>query len=595
MSSTVGKLRRLLTPREQKQAVLLFVMMILGAVLEMIGVGAIPAFIALLSEPGRARTSPVGALLLPHLPDMTAGGLVVGGAAVLLVLFVIKNSYIAMLSFAQARYVTNRQVRIASSLLEKYLANAYTFHLQRNSAELLRNANNEALEVVGSVLVPGLTLCMELLTVSAILTLLVVAEPFVSLVGFVLLGGATFLSVRVVRRRLLQYGAAIQDARLRMIKSVNEGLGAIKITKSLGRESYFLHEYRRQAYRSAEAQRFRQVMLDLPRLYLETASMVGLLVVAAVLISEKRPVGGIIATLSLLAVAVVRMIPSFNRITGAVTTLRYGRFSLDAVFKDLVEAGPTITPPSKERETELTYRRVLELADVHFTYPGAARPALSGVSMRVPRGQAIGIVGPTGSGKTTLVDIILGLLVPDEGEVLLDGRSIRGTENQWRTHVGYVPQDVYLLDDSIRHNIAFGLPDEFIDDEAVTRAAEAAQLSTLIKSLPAGMESVVGERGVRLSGGQRQRIGIARALYNNPSVVVLDEATSSLDHETERFVMEAIEALRGERTLIIIAHRISTVRACDRLFLLADGRVVSSGTYDELLASDGQFRRLAIV
>jgi ABC-type multidrug transport system fused ATPase/permease subunit len=434
-----------------------------------------------------------------------------------------------------------------------------------------------------------------MLTVAAILILLVIAEPIVSVVGFALLGGATWISVRVVKRRLIQYGAAIQDARLRMIKSVNEGLGAIKITKTLGRESYFLSEFKRQAYRSAKAQQFRQVMLDVPRLYLETAAMIGLLVVAAILISQQRPIGSIIPTLSLLAVAVVRMIPSFNRITSSITTLRYGRFSLDVVFADLVEDGRPAVEPSHDSGADIAFERELQLAGIQYSYPGSAGPALRDVTIRVSRGEAVGIVGPTGCGKTTVVDVVLGLLTPDEGEVLVDGQSIRGAESRWRRHIGYVPQDVYLLDDTIRRNIAFGLPDDMIDANAVTRAVNASQISGLISSLPAGLDTVVGERGVRLSGGQRQRIGIARALYDNPAIVILDEATSSLDHETERYVMEAIDRLRGERTLMIIAHRISTVRACDRLFLLTDGRVVSSGTYDELLASNGQFRRLAVV
>lgn len=596
MIDVLHKLRALLSAREQRGAVALLAMMLVGAVMEMAGVAAIPAFIALLSDPAKVQRFPAVRVILAGLHFNSDRTLVLAAAATLLTIFVLKNSYASALLLAQTRYVTRRQMSIATRLVSAYLNAPYTFHLQRNSAELQRNANNEAMDVVGGVLLPGLTLVMESLTATAILALLLFAEPFISLVALLLLGGATALFISVVRKRLHHYGQLAQFYRLKMIQTINEALGSTKVTMVLGRQRHFLHTYRAYVDRFTDASRFRMVMAELPRLYLETIAMFGMLGVAALLVAQQRAIESIIPTLSLLAVAIVRMIPSFNRITAGLTAIRYGRFALDVVHQDLFELASSNQVGSKVSEaTEepLTFEEFIRLADVHFTYPGAGAPSLRGISLSIRRGDAVGFVGPTGSGKTTLIDVVLGLLRPAQGRVLVDGTDIAGREESWQRRIGYVPQDVYLVDDSIRRNIAFGIPDDAIDDSAVRRAIEAAQLMSFVASLPQMAETLVGEQGVRLSGGQRQRIGIARALYHDPDVLVLDEATSSLDNETERYVMEAIEHLRGKRTMLIVAHRMTTVRSCDELFVLRAGRVVASGNYDELIAVSSDFRRLA--
>jgi ATP-binding cassette subfamily C protein len=527
-------------------------MMLLGAVLEMLGVGAIPAFVALLTDPSRAQRYAPARHLMSYLPPLTQTQVALGGATALLVIYLIKNSYLTTLAMLQARYISNRQVSIASRLFRTYMSCAYTAHLQRNSAEVMRNATNEAMEVIGAVLLP-----METLTVSAILILLLFAEPTISLVAFVLLGGATVLFVRLIRGRLIHYGREIQFHRMKMMQTVTEGIGCLKIARVLGRERHFFEAFGSHADRFGAANRFRQVMLDLPRLYLETAAMLGLVVVAAILLAEKRSAQTIIPILSLLAVAVVRMIPSFNRINSGLTSLRYGRFSLDAVFTDLTQLTPEIDHNDAPGE-RLPFRDVIRVQNLEFKYPGAEVHSLHGVNLEIPRGSAVGVVGATGSGKTTLVDLILGLLTPTAGRILVDDQDLTGHMRAWQRQVGYVPQDIYLMDDTIRRNVAFGIKDADIDNTAV----------------------------------QRQRIGIARALYHDPEVLVFDEATSSLDTETERFVMQAVERLRGARTIILIAHRMSTVRGCDKLFFLSDGRVLASGAFDSLLAENERFKTM---
>lgn len=567
MRDLLRKLSVLLTPRERRGAAGLFALMLGGTALELVGVGAIPAFVALLADPTGLDRLPVADQLMTALGATTPERLVLVGAAVLLALFALKNVYLAVQSWVSARYVHGVQIAIAQRLLRRYLHAPYAFHLQRNSAELLRNSNQDAMEVVGAALLPALTLAREALIVSAVLALLLAIEPVTSLVAFAVLGGTVALYLRAARRRTLHYGHEAHQARLDMIRAVTEGLGGIKVTRVLGREADFVAAFEQASDRYARAARVRQVLSETPRLVLETAGIAGLLFVAALLTAQGRPPGALIPTLTLLAVAVVRMIPSFNQITAALNGIRYGRAAVEAVHADLVAPEPP--PPA---QGDLDFRNAIALENVSFRYPGTERDALADVSLTIRRGEAIGFVGPTGSGKTTLVDVVLGLLSPTSGRLTVDGVDVTGRERAWQRHVGYVPQDVYLTDDTIRRNVAFGVAPEDIDEAAVRRAVEAAQADEFVDRLPDGLGTLVGERGIRLSGGQRQRLGIARALYHDPAVLVLDEATSALDHETEQAVMEAVDGLRGSRTILMIAHRLTTVQGCHRIVTVRDGR-----------------------
>ena len=588
MLDLIRKLRRLLTRREKIQAVLLMGGMVLAALLEMIGVGAIPAFVAALADPQAARIQPLSEWARSTFGVSAQKELLLLAASALLVFFVIKNLYLAILSYAQARYTFNRQLNISRRLFSAYLHSPYTFHLQRNSAELLRNTNQDAMQVVGNGLMPLLILVMETLTVTSILLLLLLVEPLISLIAFFTLGALTAVFLRVVRSKMLRIGEKERDYRQGMIQAVNEGIGGIKVTKVLGRELHFLGAFDAESRGFAAAGRVRHVLQEVPRLVLETGAVAGLLGVAAILVSQGRPVSSLVPTLGLLAVAVVRIIPSFNRITGALNSLRFGRAAIQGIYTDLA----TLERPAVAIPQPLTFTDRIRIEGVAYTYPGAAGPSLKGLTFEIPKGTAVGFVGPTGAGKTTLVDVILGLLRPDEGKVLVDGQDIHGREAAWQRRIGYIPQEIYLADASVRENIAFGIPGDLIDDEAVWRAVDTAQVREFVERLPAGLHTVVGERGVRLSGGQRQRIGIARALYHDPDVLLMDEATSALDNETEQIVMKAVESLREGRTLILIAHRLSTVEACDRLLFLREGVIAGAGTYPELLRRSGEFTRM---
>ena len=583
LGSMVGRLTALMSRRQRAQLAILFMAMTAGALMEMVGIGAIPAFAALVGSPERVLNNHYVLLYVGDLHRVPQSSLLLYAAGFLLVLFLLKNTYLFLLLLAQSTFTQRFQSRLAVRVLRAYLYAPYHLHLQRNPSELLRNANSEALEIIASVVMPGMILTMELLTVTAILTLLFVAQPAVSIFACVLLGGTALLFMKTLRRRLSHYGERIQFFRGKMVQTVHESLSSVKMTKVLGREDYFLDAFAFSTNGYVEANRFRQIATETPRLILEITAIAGLLGVAAVLtVAGKSPVT-ITVTLALLSIALVRTIPSVNRITSALATLRYGDYALEAISQDLKELEVRDVAIRRRDDTPIPLRTSIRFEGVTYQYPGATKPSLTDISLTVERGASVAIIGPTGAGKTTLVDILLGLLDPSEGRVYIDERDLSENIRSWQRSIGYVPQDIYLTDDTIRGNIALGIPPKDFDHASLDRAVAAAQLSSFVASLPSGLDTLVGERGVRLSGGQRQRIGIARALYHNPSVLIFDEATSSLDSETEELVIEAVEALRGSRTIIVIAHRMSTIRNCDFAFALRGGMLVASGTVAELV------------
>lgn len=595
MRAELRRFTYLLSPRERRGAVLLFIGMGLGAAFEVVGLGVIPLFVSLLSRPEVAFGYAPLQGVYRGLGISGARELVVWAAAALAALHLAKSGFLGALAYLQARYSFNLQVRISSRLFAAYLNAPYTFHLQRNSAQLLRNTNMEAQSVVEGVLLPVLRLTMEVLVLALVSILLFVVEPVISVLtvgGLAVIGLAFDLGVR---KRTVDFGRDEQLYRGRMLQSVNQGLGGAKEARVLGRERYFVDAFLADAVSYARAARFRTVTAELPRLIFEGVAVTGMFLVAIVVLLQGRSIGTIIPMLTLLAVCAVRMIPSFNRIMQALTVLRYRRHSLDVVYEDLytLERAERTAALAPSRAAVKPLRAAVQLVDLQYQYPGAAEPSLRGVTLEIPAGSAVAFVGPSGAGKTTLLDVLLGLLAPIGGEIRVDGVDIQADLRGWQQQIGYIPQNIYLSDETIRRNVAFGVPDSDVVEEDVWAAVASAQLADLVRDLPEGLDTVVGERGVRLSGGQRQRIGIARALYHRPRVIVMDEATSALDSETEREVVRALAELRRDHTIIVVAHRLSTVRNCDRLFVLKDGLLCGSGTYEQLLEESGEFQAIA--
>ncbi|MGI8509596.1 MAG: ABC transporter ATP-binding protein [Gemmatimonadaceae bacterium] len=586
MLPLVRHLLALFSARERLQLGCVLALNVTSALVEAVGVALIPAYVALLNSPSAARRF----LLSHHGEWLVRGGdaqMLVRATVALALFFVVKNVYLAGMMYLQRRFVAERQIVLSKRLLHRYLLSPYTFHLTRNTAELLRIINSDVNQVFTGVLLPLLILVSEALIVSLVAALLFGVDPLSSGIALAVIAGATGAYYRLIRSRLSTLGGRQQRNGADLIKWVNQGLGGIKETKVLGREAFFLDAYGRSVREWVHATSMLQMANDFPRYLIETIAMCGMAVATIVMVASGRDLQSILPRIALFAVAALRLMPSMNRIVNAATYLRYYGHAVEVVYRDIADSG---VEESHGTGGRVALTDAIELYDVTYKYPDANRPSVSDVSLTIPRGASVGFVGASGAGKTTVIDVILGLLRPTSGAVLVDGVDIDVSVRDWQRSIGYIPQTIYLSDDTLRRNVAFGLEDSDIDDAAVWRALAAAQLDVLVRSLPLGLDTFVGERGVRISGGQRQRVGIARALYHDPDVLVMDEATAALDHRTEREITDVLHELHGAKTMIIIAHRLSTVRRCDTLFVMADGEVVEKGAYDDLVQSSAVFQ-----
>lgn len=580
--SPLLKVFRILDADQKRSALALCVLMLLGVLLETLGVGLVVPAIALMVQEDLAARYPMLQPVLASLGQPSQQTLVLVAVAALVGVYLVKNGFLAFLAWRQAGFAFGVQGRISHKLFERYLRQPYIFHVEHNSAQLIRNVTTEASLFASHALLPGMLLISETFVILGIGTLLLLVEPVGALLVAVVVGGAAWTFYRFTRARVGQWGKARQLHEGMRIQQIQQGLGGVKDVKVSGREADFLARFDRHNNENARVAGRQSGLQQMPRLWLEVLAVTGLATLVFSMVGQQRAVADIIPTLGLFAAAAFRLMPSMNRILNSLHGLRYSLPIVDLVHGEL--ARPAESSAAVGRSAEVTFGREVRFCDVSYRYPGAASTALDHLSLSLHAGETLGIVGSSGSGKSTLVDVMLGLLEPVEGRVEADGVDIRCGLRSWRKQIGYVPQSIYLTDDTLRRNIAFGLPDEEIDESSVTRALTFAQLDGFVSTLAEGLDTYVGERGVRLSGGQRQRIGIARALYHNPPVLVLDEATSALDVATEREVMRSIAALHGRKTILIVAHRLSTVERCDRLYRIEHGRIVQEGPPSELLA-----------
>jgi ABC-type multidrug transport system fused ATPase/permease subunit len=595
------KLLSLFDKREKPKVFLLMVMIFLGACLEIMGIGLVLPFISLISDPSLIDRYTAFSHLKNLTGDLPYNSMLTLLGLILLLFYLAKNLYMANLFLIQNRFIYKKMHALSLTLFGSYLSAPYVFHLRRNSSELQRNINISVLQVFNVLFIYTLYLISDALVLLAIFSLLIFIDPLTTIIaGFVVLLAAGIF-FKVIRNKIHTLGELDHHNVGQMIKWVNQGLASIKETKILGNEEFFLNAYSKYCGEYVRSRRFTATVQEMPRLFLETLAVVGMLTIILLFLIQGRDIQSVIPLIALFAVAAFRMIPSTNRIIRSMTVIRQYTPALDVVVKDLEigESGPrehSISPgaPGETGQGEgLSFKNEIVLDGIHYRYPDTQEDVLHSISLKIRRGQSVAFVGSSGSGKTTIVDIILGLLTPTGGNLLADGYDIQGDLRGWQSLFGYIPQSIYLMDDTIRRNIAFGVQDSVIDEEAVWKALCSAQLDEFIQNLPDGLDTLVGEAGVRLSGGQRQRIGIARALYHEPEVLILDEATSSLDNETEQAVSDAINHLSGEKTIIIIAHRLSTVEHCERLFFLKDGRLADSGTFSHLISSSSEFQAMA--
>jgi ATP-binding cassette, subfamily B, bacterial PglK len=575
---TVVALWSLLTAPQRRAAFVLLGLMLCAMLLEMLGIGMVVPALAFMVQDTAITDSPWVRAQFEWLGRPSQTQLILGGLTLLLVIYAIKSGFLLFVAYWQFRFVAAIQSSMSRSLFTTYLTQPWTFHLQRNSADLIRNVENIQMVAITSAAL--ISLVTELLVLAGIVLLLLWFEPTGAILVGLVLGVSTYAYDTITRARLARWGERRHIHQRECLQLMQEGLGGAKDVKVLGCEQQFVQRFASNSAGLAQMTGRQSWFQQIPRMWYEMLAVAALCLLTAVLIWQGKPLHTFVPTLGLFATAAFRMLPSVNRLAVSVQQIRWAKAVINSLKQEAKLAEPPAPTP---RGTSLPFHKSIHLDKVSYRYSGSDTNSLTDITLTIPHGASIGVIGGSGAGKSTLVDVILGLLPPTAGQVLVDGVDIRDNTRAWLNLVGYVPQSIFLADDTLRRNVAFGLPDEKIDDSAVSRALAAAQLDGFIATLPNGLDTTVGERGVRLSGGQRQRIGIARALYYDPAVLVLDEATSALDNDTERGVMAAVNSLHGIKTLIIVAHRLTTVADCDMLYRLECGKVVRAGAFSDIV------------
>ena len=568
----IQKIRMIFNRTQKIKFVVLFCMLFAGSVLELMGVSLILPFVQLVMD-----TDGTDNALFQWFGRLVGAEsqreLLIWLGLLLIAVYLIKNTYLLFAKYVQLRFVFNNRLELSGRLMRNYMKKPYPFHLEKNSSEILRSVTsdvNNLYELVMDVI----DLVSNLLIIAMLAVYLLYTDVVITLVVAALLGLCSYFYFAIMRKRTVDYGKQNQIYNGKMIQAVNQALGGIKEIKVLARENYFVRAYEENGRYYASSLKKSQFYRNAPKYLIETVCVCGVLATILIKLQMGADVQELVPQLSVFAMAAFRLLPSVNQVNNLLNGILFLKPSIDRIYEDLQEAGAK----KNERPPERDYRRlpaadVVRFEHVTFRYPGTEKEILSDLSVELPLKKSIGFVGSSGAGKTTFMDLLLGLLSPDQGRICYGDSDIRDYPDAWGHKLGYIPQSIYLADDTIRRNVAFGIPDSEISEAKVRRALEEAQLLEFVDGLDDGLDTMVGESGVRLSGGQRQRIGIARALYQQPEILVLDEATSALDTETEQAVMEAVERFRGRCTLLMIAHRTSTLENCDQIYRLEDGKL----------------------
>jgi ABC-type multidrug transport system fused ATPase/permease subunit len=578
------KIWDLLTRSERRQSMLLLVLVLIGMVLEVVGIGLIFPMLNSIIDPDFLLKFNAPLLFGYDLRDVDHKHLVVAIIVGFAFIYLLKTWALIQIFKRQMIFVYGLQASLSRRLFRTYLMQPYTFHIERNSAPLVRNTINEVNLFAQNGVLQLITLVAETLVLFGILSFLFYVQPLAALVSMTVVIFAASLFYFSTHSRILDWGEKRQHHEGLRMQHLQQGLGGVKDIKLLGRELNFVDRFGFHTNESAKVGRLAHTLQQYPRVLFELLGVLLMSGMLLVVVFRDLSLESMIPLIAVFAAAALRLIPSANRI---LSSLQVARFSLPVVNTLHADLSSELGSKAKvvDQSRQLAIVNELALQRVSFRYPGAQEYSLRNVSLAIKQGQSVGIVGSSGAGKSTLIDLILGLLQPDEGEVQVDGLNISGNIGGWQSTIGYVPQSIYLNDESLKFNIAYGLREDEIDDQAVLRSISAAKLDEFVASLPEGINASVGERVVKISGGQLQIIGIARALYRNPSILVLDEATSALDGHTEASVMESVRSLHGQKTIIIVAHRYSTVSHCDVIFKMENGRVVGVGSPEQIIGA----------
>jgi ATP-binding cassette subfamily C protein len=601
---TIKRLFDLLTPQERLKLYLLFVAVVIMAGLEVVSVASIMPFLSVASDPASIQENRYLKWAFDTFGFADRHSFLIALGVAALLALVVSNTYIVVVTWLQSRFVWHRNHSISKRLLRGYLQRPYEYFLTRNSSDLSKNILEEARQVSTQMLQPAIKGTAKCLVSISIVGFLVFVDPTVAFIVAVVLGGAYGSIWLSVRKKLDEIGKKRVNANEDRFQSVSESLGGIKAVKLRAKEDVFIDQFNWPSKKYAHYQTLNKVINKVPRYILEAIAFGGIILIAVYLIAIRSDIQQVIPMLGLYAFAGYRLLPALQSTFRGLAKAQFNKAALGAIHRDMYEPSLSSSPAedrengtkADDRKDRIRLKDNLIMENVTFTYPGAEEPAIEKISLEIPARTTVGFVGKTGSGKTTTVDLMLGLLRPQKGEISVDEIPLQEESLPlWQRSVGYVPQHIYLADDTIARNVAFGVPDDRIDRSRVLEALQRAQVYDFVsKELPDGLETIVGERGVKLSGGQRQRIGIARALYHRPSVIFFDEATSALDQATEKAVMEAVYALGGTRTIILISHRMSTVRRADTIFVLEQGKLVGKGSYDDLVTRNSSFQGIAL-
>ena len=602
MIATIRKVMTLLTPTEQRRAYVLLGMILMMALLEVVGIASIMPFMAMLANPEIVESNRWLNNIYTTLGFTSTDRFLFFLGVAVFIVFLVSVVFKGVTTWAILHFSTMRGYSIARRLVGGYLARPYDWFLNRHSAELGKAALSEVQIVVEKGILPLIRMLAHGTVVVAILSLLVVVDPLLALLVGGVFGGAYGMIFLIFRRLVTRVGRDRLAANEARFKVVSEAFGGVKEVKVSGLEHRWNRRFNSAAKRFARTHLISRIVSDMPKYFLEIVAFGGILSLLLFLMARGDSLQTVLPIMSLYALGSYRLMPALQLVYRELTSFRFAIPAIDRLYEDISEQGAQfLAEPNSEASSEgvvaklPTPCRSIRLENITYTYPNANHPTLSGFNISIAAQTTVGFVGKSGSGKTTAVDIILGLLKPEAGHVRVDDVAITAENyGAWQKTLGYVPQHIFLCDDSIAANIAFGVPKKNIDRQAVERAARIANLHDfVVKELSDGYDTLVGERGLRLSGGQRQRIGIARALYHEPKVIIMDEATSALDNMTELAVMEAVHNLDSSTTVLLIAHRLTTVRDCDHIYILESGKVIGEGSYEDLSANHSRFRELA--
>lgn len=553
--------------KQLRKCIIIIAVMVLGAVLEAVGIGAILPLISIMGKPDFLTSYPKVAQYAEIVGITTHIQFIIAATFLLLILYIIKNIYLAWQNKIQIDFVIQNQIYYSKELLAEYLQKPYLYHLNHNTATLLRNVNAGGVVVFSCIILSTFILLAEVITAVIIWLMLVMIDAFTAVIVAGFIGSILYFILKGFREKITEQGKIQNEYSALYIKCINQSLGAIKETKVSCKEEFFLNAFQKAYSEYGKANGKFLFLNQLPRMLIETIIVCGLLLlIITKLLLGSQPTE-IVPLLGVLALAAFRLMPSANRIVNLSNEIRFRIPLFNELYEDLLSIKNKV---EKETETcfqkpksRMNFENVISVEELSFAYPEIEKQVLSNINFSIPKGEFVGIVGPSGAGKTTFVDILLGLLPPSKGKISVDGKNIYNDIRTWQANLAYVPQSIYLIDGTIRENIALGIDEKEIDDALINEVLHMAELYDFVQELPAGIATTVGERGVKLSGGQRQRIGIARALYYQPQVLVLDEATSALDNETEKSITDTILKLKGQITIIAVAHRLTTLAQCD--------------------------------